>query len=622
MTAARLRPALVADLAASAASSDPTRRFWAQYVVQLGRIADVPYDLLDPAVPGEALLDPAQVAFLTHRYQAELWLAGQRAGGLLPGALPRLGRAALPAGPLPCTMTETQQTVMDVAALGVSKFMGGVIDLASEGVPGAEKLSKFTAGADAALTIVKFLWTLAALDAKVTVAPARLVRKPDGRSEVDEALTATFQYTTGNAQVANCVRPALNTLGLDFSLPQDGPIAGARVDWEMSEVWERYQRTPILQYKDGVAPLRHTTDQNGQDTVTVQGTPRSTPLSGALQPDYRLVRFQAKVALKDTRMWQDIMDAVGAASAGNPASMALGLITETLLRMNSLVFAGRYNLVVRDLKPAADVAVHVQMAGTLEGTIDAGGAGSESAQTMVDLFREEAPGAAPLSFVVFTGYPTAGQVDLVESGYRLLSYQGSGSWTGPCVCAAGEGTDTWAGAYVAGKVTDAEPFTLWVGVQPDGSFSLDVPLGETSGEAKSRSSTEGCGSPVSYRDEKMAVTAGLGTVTITGTIDLSQPTGTIEGSFSGPWPVPVPGARGGFYSGGVAHPDIDATVVVDYRLAYAVQRVSLRAGEAPPASGPVARAAAAGPVAAVPAFTSWTATPDPARLACRAAGGP
>jgi hypothetical protein len=616
LTADQLRPALVADLAASAASSDPTRRFWAQYIVQLGRIAESPYDLLDPAVPGDALLDPAQVAFLGYRFQAELWLAGQRAAGLLPALSPRL--AALPAGARPCTMTETQQTVLDAVALGTSTFMGGVIDLALEDVPGAEKVSRATAAAGAALMVAKFLWTLAAFDAHITAAPSPLFREPDGTSHAQTALTATFKFDTGNWQVMNCVRPALNALGLDFNLPQDGAIAGARLDWEAYAVWERYQKTAILRYAPGEAPLRRTTDESGKDTIHVEGNPRSTPLTGALRQDFRMARYQAKVALKDTKLWQDIQDAIGAAiplKGGDPISAAFSLLTETLMRMNSVVFAAGYALPVRDWR-AGDAVVHVAMAGERSGAAAPDGSGSEVAQTAAVLNMEEDPDAPPLTFVMMAGSPTAGVAYLLENGWRLLAYQGARQWIEGCLCVAGEERLSWDRQYRASTVTDAEPVVVAVDVQPDGSFTLDLPLGGTHGPSRSRSSDEGCGFPLEYADARGTVSQDLGKVTITGTLDLGQPTGAIEGTFSQQLPLPVPGAEG-FFAGGVASHDIDATVVVDYRLAYTLQVFSLPPGVSPPPGG---RAVAAPARPAVPAFTSWAGVADTARLACRAVG--
>jgi hypothetical protein len=153
LTATVLRPKLVADLRTAATGTDPTRRYWAQLIAELGRTSDVPFDLLDPAVPGTSLLDPVQVALLTYRFSAEVWREGKKAAG---GGL--VAQPLLPAD-RPCTMTDTESTVMDTAALAGSTFFGELIGEIGKAVPGVGKFAKFSGLANSALTVVKFLWT-------------------------------------------------------------------------------------------------------------------------------------------------------------------------------------------------------------------------------------------------------------------------------------------------------------------------------------------------------------------------------------------------------------------------------------------------------------------------------
>jgi len=52
-------------------------------------------------------------------------------------------------------------------------------------------------------------------------------------------LTAKVRLDTGSGQFANCLRPMLNQLGLDFDMPPDGALEGATVEWKLVEGGEQ-----------------------------------------------------------------------------------------------------------------------------------------------------------------------------------------------------------------------------------------------------------------------------------------------------------------------------------------------------------------------------------------------
>ena len=237
-------------------------------------------------------------------------------------------------------MTDTEQTVMDGAALAGSTFFGGLIEEAGKIIPAAEKLGKLTAGANAALTVVKMLWTSIAFDGKLEMDAPMLVRTRTAAAGEPRTFSATFRYDTGNWQVLNCVRPALNAAGIDFSLPQDGPIADAKVDWKLHGTASRVAgKLPIVRFEEGQVQLGGRTDSSGLRQVRIEGQPQSPAVAANAIPDYRAPTMSAQVALKDSKLWTDLQDAVGAALAGNPLSMFLSAVSETLLRMNSPLFA-------------------------------------------------------------------------------------------------------------------------------------------------------------------------------------------------------------------------------------------------------------------------------------------
>lgn len=582
LNAEALRPKLIADLQAAAASTDPTRRFWAQAIAQLGRTASAPFDLLDPAVPGSAPLDALQTALLTYRFQAELWSQGQKA--------PRvpLGPPSAIADARPCTMTETEQTVMDVAALANSTFFGQLIEHLGETIPAAEKLSKFGAGANAALTVIKLLWTFAAFDGHMESDTDGIVRNWDGTADGDDAtLTATFRYDIGRAQAFNCVRPALNLLGIDFSLPQDGPVADARVDWEMFDVKDRQSPKPIVRYQAGNLPLNRRTDAQGEDRISVEGTKKDPPLSSPVAPDHRSVFLAAKVALKDTKMWQDIQDAVGTALAGNPASIALSVISETLVRMNTMVFSARYRLPVQDHQPLDNVIVRVELSGSLSGAVTSNGQGSESVDATLSLVEKPAEGDQALQFVFFNGQPSVAVVSLAENGLRDVRYRGQRHLEEPCVCIEGTFIDDERADWLAVRVGDEkDPRAVLATMLEDGSYTINLPLGEVKGKGWSKVHSSGCEDPTVDESEKLEVFASLGEITITGQVDPTKASGTIEGSISPSVDVKVPASLGGFYAGGVAHTTVRLNGTVDYVFSYTRTTVTLPPGTPVPPLAP------------------------------------
>ena len=577
---ATLRARFVADL--RAAAQDPgkqTRRHWAMAVAQLGRTSPAPYDLFDPAVSGTSPLDPLQVALLTYRFQADLYRAGQAAKAEAP--VPPALRAA---AARPCTMTDSESTIMDAGALAGSTGFGFLIEEMGKVVPAAGKLAKFSGAANAALTVVKFLWTLGAFDGKVTASAAPLVRRYDGTYGGESVLTAAFRYDTGNAQAINCARPALNALGIDFSLPQDGPIAGARVDWEMFGVKERGGQTPIVRYKEGSLPLGRRTDDNGEDRVTLEGNKKSPALGGAVAPDFRLVPVLAKVALKDTKMWQDIQDAVGTALAGNPLSITLSLVSEMLLRMNTPVFAGRYGLVVEDHKKLDGVTLVLSSSGQRLGTVYADGTGSESAYGAVSFSAgPAAPDKAAIRWTVLNGQLLPGVLEMKENGHRFMAYGGTYTFDGKCLCVDDKehiGDDAqWRGSVVA----DEEPRTVLAYLQPDGHYQLTYPIMPLAVQGKAKHVHTGCGDPPVNTTEPVGGIVRFQQLVIEGQLDPTKASGDIQGTWDGSLAMGIPARLGGMYDRfGVSQEYIIAQAHAEFVFSWTKETITVPGGATAP----------------------------------------
>src|SRR5262245_55598605 len=75
----------------------------------------------------------------------------------------------------------------------------------------------------------------AAFRAKVDlVGEPPLTRTKNATAGENRIIEASFAYDIGNGQLLNCFRLMLNGAGLDLQgLPNDGPIADHKVEWEL-----------------------------------------------------------------------------------------------------------------------------------------------------------------------------------------------------------------------------------------------------------------------------------------------------------------------------------------------------------------------------------------------------
>jgi hypothetical protein len=169
-------------------------------------------------------------------------------------------------------------------------------------------------------------------------------------------LTATVKENIGNWQALNCVRMALNGAGIDFDLPNDGPVKGAEIQWVLigsgafvnRDGASAYLAEQILEFvhPEGTSTIQNSvsaptqnftapkTDENGQATIDIEGTKQKPPLQGTPVPVMEQSEVRFTVAPKPISMSQDLIDAVGTGYLGGPAGKAIGFPVELLLRSN------------------------------------------------------------------------------------------------------------------------------------------------------------------------------------------------------------------------------------------------------------------------------------------------
>ncbi len=259
-----------------AQGEQPLLRFWARFIVELGRQQDEPYDILVGADPKSVRLDAVQSALIMRRLIGDFYGFAERGKQAsidfsvdnLPGATagrtvidkgqqtpffihagwngynslqfvrmraPKSAILALQGSSCGSLGAGDEATILDAAATVITTGWGGLLGL-GEPDGSAEKAGTYLNIANILLAYFKFIATYAALETEITVENPPLVRTLNSRPGERRQLTATVRMNTGGWDKINCYRTALNVAtGLDFSLIKDGPLEGVELNWHLNE---------------------------------------------------------------------------------------------------------------------------------------------------------------------------------------------------------------------------------------------------------------------------------------------------------------------------------------------------------------------------------------------------
>ena len=385
---------LLDGLRAAANGNQPAKRFWADFIAELGRQSRQHFDLLAPYLDtGKVDLDAIQLSLILRRLAVDFMIqegSNNQKGQWAPvpqrdwtpalwerasyevddGTQPYVRDAVWhpERGPrlvlvqegggsnLPCTLTEFASTLMD----GYAYVSGKTFDALLEQVEkeGAEKYGKATSKANAVLALIKLIAYYACLETDVTMnGEPPLVRTQDiYRPGERRTLTGTVRENTKNWQAVNCTRIALNGANLDISLPNDGPVAGVKTEWMLAKggtsvsgtgiTWGFVefvspQGTPLIQ--SAMVPISNPaspkTDEEGHTTIDLEGMKQREQLSNPV-PVMKQAQVNFSVAAKAVSIGQDAIDALGNGVGFNkgltagPLTIGIGGLVETLLRSN------------------------------------------------------------------------------------------------------------------------------------------------------------------------------------------------------------------------------------------------------------------------------------------------
>jgi hypothetical protein len=343
---------IVEDIRALASGPKSPRQFWAQFVIELGRTPiDPQTDLMGDVDYANVQINGLQSALILRRLELDLLLLAE--GGATRG-LPDMGRQPGQLAPaltssLPCTLDDTARTVTDIAAfaskVGISGIsvggygFGGLLGVMQRsGFSGVEQFKSARKYSSILLAYARFIAIYSALEATITMDSPPLTRTKQAKPQSGEQkeLTAVVRLNIGNAQMLNCFRIMLNAVGMDFSLPNDGPVKGAQVAWDGYEGFSeaaavlhggpeqivRFAGDSAGRIQSGGgassknAVTNAVTDADGKVKVSVEGVGQRQRMSNDARQVMKKARVRVDVALKGADFFKDFKDAAKSALGG------------------------------------------------------------------------------------------------------------------------------------------------------------------------------------------------------------------------------------------------------------------------------------------------------------------
>ena len=356
---APLETIIINGIRKQAVSDQPELRFWARFIVELGRNSSPRYDLLGNGNQTSIRIDAIQNALILRRVTGDIYTLSQRPAQ----ASKQSNRSSLVAAhkpqskivyahasqAQPCTLSETESLVADVRALGLTTAFGELMSFVEKKVGGSAGelfggYGKFANISNIVLAYFKFILTYANLGTEITVENPPLVRNTSTAAGQKRQLTAKVFMKIGKLQQVNCFRWLLNAgLGLDFNLPNDGPLEGVGVNWHLvsggfADYYHGGDRDAQIVWFTGTGPriqdagtyagipgkggtpvgnLTQTkTDAQGNARILLEGASRRRYIPSPHIPVMKTAVVRTTVKLKGGDIKSDLTDIIGHVSGG------------------------------------------------------------------------------------------------------------------------------------------------------------------------------------------------------------------------------------------------------------------------------------------------------------------
>jgi hypothetical protein len=343
---APLERILIDAIRKHAASDQPELRFWARFIVELGRQSNPAYDLLKPAHDKLIRIDAIQNALILRRVMGDVYSLGQRSEQA--ARKPKALYAHAPQTQ-PCSLSDMESTIADIQATATTTAFGELMSFLKQKLGGSAgdlfgNYGKFANIANILLAYAKFIATYAALETEITVENPPLVRNTTTSAGSRRQLTAKVKMDIGKWQQVNCFRWLLNAgTGLDLNLMNDGPLPGVDVNWRLvsggaADFYSSGDRSQQIVWFAGTGPriqdagtyagiggkpgtpvgnlTRTKTDAQGNARVLLEGASRRNYIPAPHVPVMKQAVVMTTVKLKGGDIKGDAVDIAGHVSGG------------------------------------------------------------------------------------------------------------------------------------------------------------------------------------------------------------------------------------------------------------------------------------------------------------------
>ncbi len=371
----RVAKLLLEDLRAHAQGAHGPQRFWARFIVELGRRSRfAPHDMLSENDIDAIELDGIQLALISQRLAADVLhkagagaqqaAAGDESTAWLLDLLVQRANAQSS----PCTFEGPDGEVLDWHAIATGYGFGQLLGyLEGAGMAAAGRLATLTSIGNALFAYAKLIYMHAAFEVEFELEggqPLVRTQKQNPQSGEVRTLVATVTMNSKDDQWVNCLRPVLNAMGLDFNTEADGAMKGVSVTWSGRAGFDqrmaanggpdyvvRYvtDDSQRIQSGGGVGPghaiMDNRTDDQGKARVNVEGVGQSEDLGPDPEPVMKAAMAVAKVVLKPADLYRDLKDATGTASSGLGGLIAM---PAELLYRTRWSFGATYLFEVKD----------------------------------------------------------------------------------------------------------------------------------------------------------------------------------------------------------------------------------------------------------------------------------
>ena len=383
---APLEKILLEGIGKHAQGNQPALRFWARFIVELGRQADEPYDLLTEPATENVRLDAIQSALILRRLYGDFYgfaeqnkqstmrfgvdslsgVSSAEQNSFLVRAVDRgktvpqfvkvgaanFARLSPQAGPCSELGKGVGSTISDAAATIITTGWGQLAEYL-----GAARYAKFLNVANILLVYAKFIATYAALETEITAENPPLIRTRNAEAGGYVKLKAKVTMNVGKWENVNCIRTALNVAtGIDFSLISDGPMEDVEVNWHLDQggagdfssnrtgvtgqrqivgFWTGGPRIQSAGTHAGIPragstavgnATRTKTDKDGLARVSLQGSPRVPYVSAPYLPVMKQAVVRTTIKVKGGEVSGDAVD-IGGQALGWALGGAAFLVT-------------------------------------------------------------------------------------------------------------------------------------------------------------------------------------------------------------------------------------------------------------------------------------------------------